>query len=110
MRFPLSQAFKGLSKDDKEKLIKSKQAAAEYRQKMKELGSACLADPKFQKYKEAYQMLERLTFDQVRNYKNPDPIQYAMTISNMLTELNTFEALITDVETDASKKVEAPKK
>ena len=94
--------FKPAEKDAQEKATA---LAEEHRRKLKEIGQACFADPKFKKYKDAYEMMERLTFDQARHYVNPDPVQYAMVVSNMFRELNTFEALISDVETDANKKL-----
>ena len=105
MNWPLKDLYKAKNKEDIEKESRAKEKAEEYRQKLKNIGQACLNDPKFKKYRETFDALERLTFDQVRSYKNADPIQYAMTISNMLTELNTFEALILDVNTDAEKKI-----
>ena len=103
MKIPWADKYKPLTQAQTEDLEKTKRRAEEHRAELKKIGSACLADPKFQKYKEIFSALERLTFDQVRHYKNPDATQYALVVSNMLTELNTFEALINDVETDARK-------
>ena len=101
MKIPWSDKYKPFSQAQEEESIKAKQRAEEHRAELKRIGSSCLSDSKFQKYKEIFHALERLTFDQVRHYKNPDPVQYAIVVSNMLTELNTFQALITDVEIDA---------
>lgn len=106
MNWSLKDLYKPRKPEEIEKDTAAREKAEEYRQKLKNIGQACLNDPKFKKYKETFDSLERLTFDQVRSYKNADPIQYAMTISNMLTELNTFEALISDVTTDANKNME----
>lgn len=96
--------YKTLPKELVEAREKAREKAVEYRNELKRIGNTCLADPKFKKYKETFEALERLTFDEVRHYRNSDPVQYAMVISNMLSELNTFEALITDVVMDANKK------
>ena len=106
MKWPIKDLYKSRKREDIEQDTKAKEKAQKYRSVLKRIGHACLADPKFQKYKETFEALERLTFDQVRNYKNADPVEYAMTISNMLTELNTFEALIEDVANDANKHTE----
>lgn len=105
MKIPWADKYKPLTQAQTDDLIKAKKKAEEHREELKRIGSSCLSDPKFQKYREVFSALERLTFDQVRHYKNPDAVQYALVVSNMLTELNTFEALITDVETDARKPV-----
>lgn len=106
----LRSRYKSVSKDEQEKKRQTEEQLQQHRAELKRIGQACLSDPKFQKYKETFYALERLTFDQVRRYKNPDPIQYAMTISNMLTELNAFEALMEDVASDASKQIEEKKR
>lgn len=105
----LSEWFKPKHKEDVEKIVKVQDEALKVRQSLQQIGQACFADPKFQKYKETYEVLERITFDQVRAYQNADPIQYAMVISGMLRELNTFETLIGDVTSDKNKKMPAPK-
>lgn len=109
MAIKLRDLFKPKHKEDKARREKQQDQFLEVRQNLKDIGQACMADSKFTKYKETYQMLERLTFDKARQYKNADPVQYAMVISNMLTELNTLETLIADVQQDASKKMPAPK-
>jgi hypothetical protein len=98
----LSDLYKPRHKADAEKQLKATEEAALYRKKLKEIGRACMSDPKFRKYKENFQALERLTFNQARNHREADPIKYAMTISNMFSELNALEALIGDVESDAN--------
>lgn len=104
----LKDLFKPKHAEDAEKRAKAQDEALAIRADLQKIGQACMSDPKFAKYKEAFAAMERLTFDQVRYYKNPDPIQYAMVVSNMLVELNAFEALIGDVESDAKKKVMVP--
>lgn len=106
--FKLRDALQPLHKQDAERHDKAQKEALDVRQELKDIGQRCMLDPKFVKYREAFEKLERLTVKQARYYRNADPIQYAMVISNMLTELNTFEALIEDVTTDAQKKMPVP--
>ena len=99
----LKELYKPKHKDDKERREKTEAEIIKHREELRKIGQACMGDPKFLKYKETFQAMERLTFDQARHYRNPDPIQYAHVISNMFSELNTFEALIEDIESDGRK-------
>ena len=103
----LRDLYKPKHKEDAEQKDKTAVEVARYRKALKESGMACMSDPKFQRYRDSFIALERLTFDQARLYKNEDPIKYAMVVSNMFSELNTFQALIDDVTTDANIKLEA---
>ena len=100
----LSDLYKPKTKAEIEESLNAKEKAEQFRKEIQAAGARCLANEEFRKYKENFERLKKLTFDQVRHYKNPDPIEYAMVISNMLSELNTLEALLTDVEMDANKK------
>lgn len=102
----LRDLYKPKHKEDADQKLKTADEVARHRQKLKDIGRSCMSDPKFQKYKENFIALERLTFDQARFFKSEDPIKYAMVVSNMFSELNAFEALIDDVTKDANIKLE----
>ena len=78
--------------------------ANEARSHAKEQARELLSKPEYAKYKEASDKEVADLWQTIRNYKNPDPIEYAFFIQGKIKELNEREWLTNKVEGDAGEK------
>lgn len=64
----------------------------------------CLTLPEFEKYKKRYEKARETVIHNLIEYRNPDPIQYAFYVSNMLNSLRSLGTLLFEVKKEARDK------
>ena len=70
-----------------------------------EIGSNCLGDAKFKKYRTEYEKLRNQLLDFMIVYANPDPIQDGFFLRACLSKLGILKILLDGVEKDVKRKV-----
>ena len=66
-----------------------------------ELAGKCLKLKAFNKYKQGFIKTEKNIIRLIKEYENPDPVQYAFAIQGLVMSLRNIEALLVVVEKDA---------
>ena len=69
-----------------------------------ELGSRCLNNPDFIKYRENYELLEKLLIQSWLDCTEPDPLKYTVEVRGMALKLHQVRLLLEGVKEDTSKK------
>ena len=70
-----------------------------------EIGSACLSDAKFQKYREEFYKLKDKALKFMANYSDPDPIKDAFLLRAWINKLDVLQMLIDMVEKDTKRRI-----
>lgn len=99
----MNNLFRKPSAEDVEKRRQARRDAREHLERIKTNAQACLADEKFTRYREQLERTQDAIVRDLIDYQNPDPIQYAMVVSNMLTELRVARTLAGKVTKDAKR-------
>lgn len=95
---PLSAERIAQHKADLETIEKNIKAIAE-------IGSNCLGDIKFKKYRTEYEKLRDQLLDFMMVYANPDPIQDGHFLRACISKLGVLKILLDGVQKDVKRKV-----
>jgi len=74
-------------------------------QAIAEIGSNCLGDIKFKKYRTEYEKLREQLLDFMIVYANPDPIQDGYFLRACISKLGVLKIMIDSVQKDVKRKV-----
>jgi hypothetical protein len=74
-------------------------------QALAELGSKCLADEKFIRYKEQYITVRERLINLMLSTSNPDPVSDAFFLRTCLAKIDTLKMMIDVIEKDASRRI-----
>lgn len=95
---PLTAEKVQKQKDELESIEKNIKAIAE-------IGSNCLGDIKFRKYRAEYEKIREELLDFMMVYANPDPVQDGYFLRACLSKLSVLKILIDGVQKDVKRKV-----
>ena len=99
MKNPFESPDKNREQTSKER----RERALEHAKEMTLIARKCLDHEEFKKYREMFIKLERVIIDDLIDYREADAIRYAMTVSNMLSELRQMRTFLNQVERDAKR-------
>ncbi len=68
---------------------------------------ACLEDPKFGEYVAMFHNYEQEVVNSIIMLNDPDPIQYAFKVRQLVDTLKAYRLLISSVQEDSARKVDA---
>ena len=97
--------FKVLTPEDIQKKKVELEAISKRIKAIGELGSECLGDKKFTKYRSEFERLKETLLDFMISYANPDPIQDAFFLRASLNQMKILKLLLDSVKKDARRKV-----
>ena len=95
---PLSAEKIAERKNELENIEKNIKAIAE-------IGSNCLGDIKFKKYRSEYEKLREQLLDFMIVYANPDPIQDGFFLRACISKLGILKIMLDGVQKDVKKRV-----
>lgn len=101
--------FEELTKDEVKKNAGARAVVEQARNEAILAAKKCLASPDFQDYLKKYEKAKEAAINFVLNYRNPDPIRYAVAIQESVAELKVVEGLGLEIMRDASKKLTTEK-
>ena len=101
--------FEELTKEEKKRAEGARQAVEQNRNESILAAKKCLANPDFQDYLKKYVKAKEAAINFILNYRNADPIKYAVAIKEAVAELKVVEGLGLEVLRDASKKLTGEK-
>lgn len=97
--------YRELTEAEREERHAKAEAAKQRQIDTIEAAQKCLATEEFKRYKEGYDKTAGQLLEQICLYDNPDPIQYAFAMRDMIGRLKVLRFLINKVEGDANRKV-----
>ena len=95
-----SNLFEHYTKEEKEQRAKQQIEREKLAKEVAKLANKCLNSTAFVKYREKYELLERVTIDSLIEYNEQDPMRYAFAVRRMTDELRQLRLLIRTVKAD----------